>query len=448
MRSADFCIGFARCIFATVCMQAGLSTAQDIQPAAAFSALYSVPAASFLGRSVVQTTDGGYIAVGVQTTTAYDVEVLKLSASGSVVWQNTYRVDGQFSDGYQARQTTNGSVVVAVVGPQAGPNVLLVLNLDSTGNLLWQATYPTGGTIGALPLSIEQTADGGYLLGATNYDNPGDIVAPLWGLKLDALGNIVWQKVFGFIAGSIHATADGGSILAGTSLCTPTCEPWIVKLDDAGNVAWQNKYFLGAALGFAGSARQTSDGGYLVAGSYNPAANRSAAFLMKLDANGGVVWRRGYASATCSAGIGAYDAEPSAGGFYLMLNSPCTGAMIARLDAKGVIRWQDSPNYALGSPVLLIDEFSPTRDGGYIATGSVGSLRLAPRFMALKADAQGGVKNCSRISMPTRSLTLVVPPAVTISPAAIETADTAVLRGNVGVSAVASHLTQSDGCRL
>jgi hypothetical protein len=436
---------FLGCLMACGATAPAASMAQEAAPRS-FDHLYSgVGPQNFLGRSIQQTSDGGYVIAGVNVTTALNVQLIKLDASGAVTWQNVYKVSGQSSDGFLVQQTSTGYIVVAVLDA-SNPYVMVVINLDPNGGLLWQYSYPTGGSIGALPSTIEQTADGGYLLGATNYDIYDDVSPPLWALKLDAAGNIVWQNALHMLAGSIHSTSDGGFIAAGNSLCEPTCMPWIVKLDSSGAVTWQHQYELGSSA-FAGSARQTSDGGYLVGGGYLVSTGDNNAWLMKLGAQGNVQWQHGYSLASCAEGFGAYDAQPTAnGGYFMMMGSECSDGMIAKLDADGAVGWVDMPTFATGGLALLVDWFAPTSDGGYVSTGSVGSQALPPRLMALKADAQGGVRACSKISMTGPQLIEVTPPAVEIAALLIEVEATATVPGIIAITAEPTQLTQSNGC--
>jgi hypothetical protein len=69
--------------------------------------------------------------------------------------------------------------------------------------------------------SIQQATDGGYIVvGMTNSFGAGN--SDVWVLKLDSNGNILWQKTYGGTefeyARSIQQTADGGYILVGGTL--------------------------------------------------------------------------------------------------------------------------------------------------------------------------------------------------------------------------------------
>ncbi len=99
--------------------------------------------------------------------------------------------------------------------------------------------------------------------GAGRYD--------AWVIKLDASGNVQWQKTYGGRnldeAKSIQQTSDGGYIVAGEtwSFGAGGRDAWVIKLDAKGNVQWRKTYG-GKYEDRAKSIQQTSDGGYIVAG--------------------------------------------------------------------------------------------------------------------------------------------------------------------------------------
>lgn len=88
---------------------------------------------------------------------------------------------------------------------------------------------------------------------------------------------IEWQKSFGGsandVANSIQQTSDGGYIVAGSSNSNDgdvagnygSNDFWVVKLSGAGNIEWQKSYG-GSNWDVAYSIQQRTDGGYIVAG--------------------------------------------------------------------------------------------------------------------------------------------------------------------------------------
>jgi len=161
-------------------------------------------------------------------------------AYGGNSWDSAFSV-------HSVRQTSDGGFIVAGYTDSfgAGSSDFWVLKLDADGNVSWQKTY--GGSSYDHAESIQQTADGGYIVagrtnsfGAGNYD--------LLVLKLDASGNVLWQKTYGGEqmdgAFSVQQTSDGGYIIGGMteSFNVESGDAWVLKLDGNGNVQWQKTY--------------------------------------------------------------------------------------------------------------------------------------------------------------------------------------------------------------
>ena len=77
-----------------------------------------------------------------------------------------------------------------------------MVKLDASGNIQWQNTI--GGNSDDYLTSIQQTTDGGYILGGWSNSNiSGDKTEnsqgdyDYWVLKLDPTGNIQWQNTIG-----------------------------------------------------------------------------------------------------------------------------------------------------------------------------------------------------------------------------------------------------------
>jgi len=154
---------------------------------------------------------------------------------------------------------------------------------EATSYLDWQKCL--GGSRSDYAQSIQQTADGGCVVAGYAYSNDGNVSGnqggyDLWVVKLDASGNFVWQKCLGGTnweyAQSLQQTADGGYVVAGWTYSNNgnvsdnhgESDYWIVKLDASGNLVWQ-KCLGGSSWDEAWSVQQTADGGYAVAGFTN-----------------------------------------------------------------------------------------------------------------------------------------------------------------------------------
>jgi hypothetical protein len=165
-----------------------------------------------------------------------------------------------------------------------------IVKIDSVGNKQWDKRL--GGTNIDNLISLQQTSDGGYILGGNSLsDSSGDKTQNIWGskdywiIKTDSLGNKQWDKDFGGtdddVLYSLHQTTDGGYILGGSSGSgisgdktqplwggTGDADYWIIKIDSLGNKQW-DKDFGGTDYDALFSLQQTNDEGYILGGRSN-----------------------------------------------------------------------------------------------------------------------------------------------------------------------------------
>ncbi len=217
----------------------------------------------------------------------YDFWVVKLNSSGDIVWQKCLGGSNDDA-AYSIQQITDGGYVVAGytesndgdVSGNHGYSDSWVVKLSSSGNIVWQKCL--GGSRCDNAYSIQQTTDGGYIVAGCTESNDGDVSGnhggyDFWVVKLNSSGNIVWQKCLGGSSYdevcSIQQTADGGYIVAGGTLSNDgdvsgnhgSADFWVVKLNSSGDIVWQ-KCLGGSNDDAAYSIQQITDGGYVVAG--------------------------------------------------------------------------------------------------------------------------------------------------------------------------------------
>jgi len=245
-----------------------------------------------VGWSVQQTTDGGYVIAGFKGTNPnYDVYLIKTNASGDTLWTRNYGGPG-CEDGYSVQQTTDGGYIVVGQTPSfgAGSFDVYLIKTNASGDTLWTRTY--GGTNGDGGQSVQQTSDGGYIIvGYTwSFGAGGD---DFYLIKTNASGDTLWTRTYGGLnddwANSVQQTSDGGYIIAGwtSSFGAGHEDVWLIKANASGDTLWTRTYG-GTSTDMSFSVRQTSDGGYIIAGRTGSFGTGEQVYLVKTDANGNV----------------------------------------------------------------------------------------------------------------------------------------------------------------
>ncbi|UUX92556.1 lectin like domain-containing protein [Methanoplanus endosymbiosus] len=359
-------------------------------------------------RSIIQTSDDGYIATGSTESTngdvfgdhgSTDVWVVKLNSEGVFSWQKC--LGGSSADsGNSIAQTTDGGYIVAgttesyngdVSGKHSYQDVWVV-KLNSAGSMTWQKCL--GGTSYDYGKCILQTSDGGYIVAGYTGSLNGDVsgnhgYSDGWVVKLNSTGSLTWQKCLG---GSdydyfknIVQTSDGGYILVGYTKSTNgdvsgnhgNYDIWVVKLNADGNLLWQR--CLGGSNTDEGNIIiQSSDGGYVITGetySHDGTSNKEDIIVAKLDADGNTLWQKFLGGSLSD--IGNSIVQTSDGGYILTgetysLNGDVSGnhgssdVWVVKLDSSGNFIWQKCLG---GDESDSGESIVQTSDGGYIVAG-------------------------------------------------------------------------------
>ena len=271
----------------------------------------------------------------------------------------------------------------------------------------WQNTI--GGDMYDWLYSIEQTSDGGYILGGHSESGVfGDKVdssrggSDYWIVKLDSFGEIEWQNTIGGDnqdqVYDIKQTLDGGYIVGGYSSSSLSGEKsenyiginsnpdyWVVKLDSLGEIEWQNTIG-GDQQDYLWYVGQTIDGGYILGGlseselsgdKTEEKIGYSDYWIVKLSSFGEIEWQNTIGgnlydevfSIQQTLDFGYIIGGQSNSDFSGVKNESCLGYAdywVVKLDSSGEIEWQNTIG---GNNWDYFFSVKQTSTGGYIVGG-------------------------------------------------------------------------------
>ncbi len=308
--------------------------------------------------------------------------------------------DGGYIIGGYSESDTSGDVTQ----PNRGSSDYWIVKTDSNGIKQWDARF--GGTSVDQLTCLQQTRDGGYILGGISFSGiGGDKTQPsqgssdFWIVKINAQGKKEWDARFGGTSvdelRSLQQTADGGYILGGASLSARGGDKtqntkggkdfWIVKTNARGVKQWDAD-FGGDEFEELFSVVQTTDGGYMLGGysrsgvkgdKTDPSRGRYDYWIVKTDFRGKKQWDATYGGKDddwLTQLRQTQDKGYILGGWSWSGNSgdksqPSKGDndyWIIKIDAIGVRQWDAAFG---GSSNDYLNPIEQTADGGYILGG-------------------------------------------------------------------------------
>ncbi len=276
-----------------------------------------------------ETLDGGFIIAGysyssigfdkTESAMNYDYWVVKLNASGTIVWQNTIgtaladyltSIIATPDGGYLVGGYTTGGISGDKTDPAIGLKDYWILKLAPTGDIVWQKTI--GGSGDDFLTDMISITGGGFILsGYSNSGISGNKTEACiggydyWIIKINSVGVIQWQYTIGgsgndYLKETIRSS-DGNFVLAGYSISGISGDKteaniggndyWVLAIDGSGTVVWQNTIG-GTGYDYLNSISELNTGGFILGGnsSSNISGDKSENSLNYLD----YCWGCGY----------------------------------------------------------------------------------------------------------------------------------------------------------
>lgn len=351
-------------------------------------------------HSVIATTDGGFAALGYSQS-----------------------VDGDITD--------NSEQV----------NMYWLIKTDSDGNIQWSRTY--GGSDDDRAEHIIQTNDGGYALAGYTTSTDGDITQNAgfydhWIVKLDAIGDIQWERSYGFTGSdqlfSIIQTSDGGYFTGGfldvsasqgdgnngfngsndNDSDTRTVqhgvgEFWGHKLDTNGNLEWR-RYFGGTNNDRVYQVIEAQEGGLLLVGAsesndFDVTDSRGSYdfWAVRIDLQGNLLWEQSYGGSEIDI---AYAATATSDGGYLLAGDTRSNDLditdfigsadvwLVKIDDQGNMQWQKTlggSNFESARAIVPYNQGYAITGGSRSADGDLTSNAGQNDIWVATIDSNGNI---------------------------------------------------------
>lgn len=329
-----------------------------------------------------------------------DIYLIKCDSLGNLVWQKTYGGPAHEESRSVVALPSGEYVVMGNSNIQTnGLENVILIKIDSVGNILWEKTF--GGTNTDMGHSMVLTPDGGFAIVGytTSFGAQG---ADIYLLKVDASGNLVWEKRFGGGASdageSVICSPENDFLIAGSTNSTGagSLDIYLSKIDASGKQLWE-KTFGGSGSDEGKSVAPTADGGYLLVGTtIRSFKTQSEAlfdvYVVKSDSAGNLVWQKTFGGADEDRGFSACPAHD--GGYAIVGSSGAnfekgSDGFLVRIDSRGNLIWEKTFGGMGADGIYLI---LPTYDRGYVLGGATYSSGSGCSDVYLiKTDVNGNV---------------------------------------------------------
>ena len=362
---------------------------------------------------LIKTNDGGYM-VAANTTSSgagqEDVLLLKLDSAGNEVWTNTYGGTGEeTSNNITIVQLPDSGYAFTSSTESFGATRLRAwfVRLDAAGTVIWESRNNAVSNFDDHSREIIATPDGGLLAVGTSISLSAGGNSDVFATKLDGAGNLEWHTVYGGNQ-SDHATevltvdSSGYLIVAharsfGSS--TGDTDLWLIRIDTLGNIVWET-LIEGPLEEGSTHADYAHGGGYIMVGQTNSfGAGDRDVLMIKVDTAGQMEWSKAYGGVGYERG---QCVKTVPGGGYIIggltesFGNGNADMLMIRTDDFGNVEWSK----AFGTPAedateLWAENIQVADDGGFVMGGHTEAYGNGDQDLYLLKVDGCGETNCA-----------------------------------------------------
>jgi hypothetical protein len=362
--------------------------------------------------NVIQTGDGRFLAIG-SPEHKEPTALVKFNPDGTLLWQKTYADPDPDLHPVKLRSVIELSdttlVMVGSFRVATGENNnAYVARLDQNGSIIWQKEIGGEDARGAYDVIL---LDNDQFLVVGSHE-PGSLdFGDGWLIRMDASGNIIWQKRYGddnlnAFAGGLR-TSDGNIVLYGQTakdISFASTDAWVVKINGSGDILWQKSYD-NMLADYFNELIESDDGDLFAAGVTNDATPQEYPWAVKLSGDGTLIWERTWPHTEVHVFQSVAQLENGRlvfAGNYLHLNGRAEGWLVGVDENTGLPLWQKS--YGVFESYQWFNKIIPAGSGDVLVVGDT-EIPSDPfqTGWVLRLTENGIVPDCSLISPATFS---------------------------------------------
>ncbi len=265
--------------------------------------------------------------------------VMALIALGQSTFEQVY--DHSSAElGLSIQQTADGGYIMCGIAWNDSTSAnMVLLKADDIGEELWRRTFGTA--LADAAYCVRQTSDGGFVMCGLFSGFGSDTLTVI---RTDPQGELIWQHYYPGNMGrsigySVVQTTDGGFAVCGFSEANGDPDAYVIKINESGGLTWSRTVDLGGSE-YANCIRQLDDDGYAVLVDNGEMANDGNIHLLRLNSQGDTLWTRTFGTGQTDQARGLWVNDD--GGFIIAGGSgyPKRDVFMLRTDAQGNSIWQ------------------------------------------------------------------------------------------------------------
>ncbi len=354
---------------------------------------------------VLYTNDGGYALLTRDgNLSTGGVGLIKLNNLGDTLWKKVYsNIGGEYGDAKFLLCTDGGFLIYG--STYFDYDDVFLLRTNSIGDTLWSKLFVDSGWSGAN--FMNECSSGGFLMsGFKGYTWNANDQHDGFLIRINSIGDTLWTRTYGSFNqegfGNFIETSDGGYMVYGStnSFGAGLDDMWILKVDSLGNLLWNKTY--GTSGNEGGKLGKSLDGNYIIVGgsSFSNAGTSNNVIILKIDAMGFILWSKAYSTQLFQVDVNfsvCADGGYILGGYSRPPNSNNEPMMLIKMDSLGNVKWSNTYTYnnCSGNSKSVIQ----TNDGGFFSVGATAtdSVSGINAIYLVKTDSLGN-SGCSQSS--------------------------------------------------